>query len=78
MTMWQFLMIVALVGWIIRRLPTPCVTDMYLRRIFHQVNVIEARDRGVPREEIEKELSDYIGTRTAIHDGTPLLLRMWR
>ncbi len=78
MNMWQFLIVVALLAWIIRRLPTPWVTDMYMRRIFDQLNAIEAHTRGVPVEDIEMELSKHIEQSTAIHDGTPFFLRRWR
>ena len=76
--MWQFLIIVALLVWIIRRLPTPWVYDMYIRRVLDQLNVIEARQRGIPLEDVEMELSSHIENSTANHDGTPLFRRMWR
>jgi len=74
----EFIIVVVLLVWIIRRLPTPWVYDMYLRRMLSQLNDIEAHARGVPLEQIKQEFSNTISDTTAIHDGTPLWMRMWR
>ena len=74
----EFLVVIFLLLWLIRRVRTPWVYNMYLRRILGQLDRIEAHTRGVPIEQIEKEFSAVIHTETAIHDGTPFWERMWR
>jgi hypothetical protein len=78
MDWFQFLIIVGLLILIFRRLQLPWVYDMYLQRMFAQLNSIEAGVRNVPLEQVEKEFSDYIERATAIHDGMSLRYRMWR
>ncbi|MGP8259907.1 MAG: hypothetical protein ACLQM6_08145 [Acidobacteriaceae bacterium] len=57
---WQFSVLVALLLWILWRTrvaarTSPWLRDALLRKMFEQLNSIEARQRGVPDSDIEKQ-----------------------
>jgi hypothetical protein len=74
----QFLVIVALLILVFRRLPTPWVDDLYRQRMLAHLISIEATVRNVPVEQVEEESANEIERAAAIHDATPLRHRMWR
>ena len=78
MDWFQFLVIVALLVLIFRRLQVPWVHDLYLQRMFAHLISIEAKVRNVPIEQVEEESSREIERAASIHDGTPLRNRIWR
>src|SRR6267154_1296891 len=52
---WEFVMLVALLLWILWRVPVAWRTNMVLQRLWRQLNIIEAHVRHVPLEDVEKE-----------------------
>jgi hypothetical protein len=71
MDWWQFLIIVALLLWIIRRLPPRLAQEVFIQRLFNQLNRIESVVSGVSEEEIRQKWLDYQLTRIAVNKGAP-------
>jgi hypothetical protein len=71
MEFWQFALILILQVWLLWRSPTPWRTDAVLRRVFAQLNRIEAHLRGVPLTSVEQEADDWWETQRARKKGRP-------
>ncbi len=67
----QFFIIVALLLWIVRRLPPRIAQDVLMRRLFMQLNQIESNASGVSVEGIEEKWIDYQVARMAANKGAP-------
>jgi hypothetical protein len=60
MTDWEFGVLVVLMLWILWRVPVAWRQWMVLRRIYRQLNLIEAHVRNVPLAEVEKEWDSWL------------------
>lgn len=67
----QFFIIVALLLWIVWRLPPRIAQDVLMRRLFMQLNQIESNASGVSVEGIEEKWIDYQVARMAANKGAP-------
>jgi hypothetical protein len=67
----QFLIIVALLGWIIWRLPPRIAQYVLMRRLFEQLNQIESTLNGVSAEAIEEKWVDYQKAKMSANKGAP-------
>ncbi len=61
----QFFIIVALLLWIVWRLPPRIAQYVLMRRLFEQLNQIESTLSGVSAETIEQRWVDYQATKIA-------------
>jgi hypothetical protein len=73
MAIWQFTVLAGLLVLILWRMPRRDRRDMILRRIFLQLNTIEAGSRGVPVSDVEKETATWWINEMACARGKPLL-----
>jgi hypothetical protein len=71
MDWWQFLIIVALLLWIVWRLPPRIAQDVLVRRLFMQLNQIESAASGVSVDGIEQKWLDYQLAKIAANKGAP-------
>jgi hypothetical protein len=71
MDWWQFLIIVALLLWIIWRLPPRLAQDIFVRRLFMQLNQIESASSGVSVDDIEQKWVEYQIAKIAANKGAP-------
>ncbi len=67
----QFLIIVALLLWIVQRLPSRIVQDVLMRRLFEQLNQIESNASGISVDGIEQKWLDYQVAKIAANRGAP-------
>lgn len=67
----QFFIIVALLLWIVWRLPPRIAQDILMRRLFQQLNQIESNASGVSVEGIEQKWIDYQVAKMAANRGAP-------
>jgi hypothetical protein len=80
---WQFLVLVALLLWIVWRTrsvaqTSPWFRDALLRRVFEQLNRIEARQQDVPFARIEQERNEWWENEIAQERGRPWTARRHR
>jgi hypothetical protein len=73
----QFLIIVALLLWIIMRLPPRIAQDVLMRRLFRQLDQIEGAITNISEDGIEEKWLDYQAALVAQHKGAPLWNRFW-
>jgi hypothetical protein len=76
MDWWQFLIIVALLLWIIWRLPPRLAQDIFVRRLFMQLNQIESASSGVSVDDIEQKWVEYQIAKIAANKGAPWIERI--
>jgi hypothetical protein len=67
----QFFIIVALLLWIVWRLPPRIAQDVLMRRLFMQLNQIESNASGVSVEGIQEKWIDCQVARIAANKGAP-------
>jgi TPR repeat protein len=73
---WQFLILVALLLWLLWRTRAAAETsrwlrDALLRRMFEQLNILEAQRRGIPVAEVQKESEQWWEDERAREAGRP-------
>jgi hypothetical protein len=56
---WEFVVLVTLLLWILWRVPVAWRTNLVLRRLWRQLNIIEANVRHVPLDVVEKEWNGW-------------------
>jgi hypothetical protein len=76
MDWWQFLVIVALLLWIIWRLPPRIGQYVLMRRLFEQLNQIESAAGGVSVDGIAQKWIDYQEAKFATNKGAPWRVRI--
>jgi hypothetical protein len=67
----QFFIIVALLLWIVWRLPSRIAQDVLMRRLLQQLNQIESGASGVSVDGIEQKWMDYQVATIAANRGAP-------
>jgi hypothetical protein len=70
---WEFVVLVALLLWILWRVPVAWRTNIVLRRLWRQLNIIEAHVRHVPLDDVEKEWDGWEENVLAARKGS-----LWR
>ena len=61
----QFCILVLLLLWLIRRIPSRWQQDLRLKWIHDQLNEINASARGIPLSRVEEEYRNYLSNRSA-------------
>ena len=72
----QFFIIVALLLWIVWRLPPRIAQYVLMRRLFEQLNQIESTMSGVSAEGIEEKWIDYQKAKISANKGAPWSVRI--
>ena len=67
----QFFIIVALLLWIVWRLPPRIAQEVLMRRLFMQLNQIESYASGTSVDGIEQKWIDYQVAKIAANRGAP-------
>jgi hypothetical protein len=70
---WEFGIVIVLLLWILWRVPVAWRTEMILRRIYRQLNLIESHARNVPLAVVEKEWDVWCENAMLRREGT-----LWR
>jgi hypothetical protein len=72
----QFFIVVALLLWIVWRLPPRIAQYVLTRRLFEQLNQIESTLSGVSAEAIEQKWVNYQAAKVAANTGAPWSARI--
>jgi hypothetical protein len=70
---WEFGIVIVLLLWILWRVPVAWRTEMILRRIYRQLNLIESHVRNVPLVVVEEEWDVWYENAMLRREGT-----LWR